>query len=306
MARFFYKAVILLLVMIIVSTGAITLLPHNSNHYMAATKDKYTLLQTTKSPRIILVGGSNVAFSIDSQKIEQRFNVPTINIGLHAGLGLEFMLKEMQESATSGDIIIVSPEYTIQLDGQTEMLANAHRYCAECISAIDAVDRATIAKRNLQLVENDIIWYLGIPRWGLDGNSIYNRKNFNQRGDFIGHLNQPNNAKIDGLLQAVEPQDLMAKALLLHSFYQACKERNAQVFLMFPGVPASFYAINQKEINNTYEAFQNNSKMPILGTPQDFIFDDSYFYDTVYHMNADGRSARTERIIEILSTRLEE
>ena len=84
---------------------------YDSSQYMAAISDKHHRLSTVESPRIILVGGSNLAFSVDSEKIEKHFERPVVNMGLHAGLGLKFMLNEIQPALNGGDIVIIFPEY---------------------------------------------------------------------------------------------------------------------------------------------------------------------------------------------------
>lgn len=37
------------------------------------------------SPKVILVGGSNVAFGLDSEIIQHQLEVPVVNMGLHVG-----------------------------------------------------------------------------------------------------------------------------------------------------------------------------------------------------------------------------
>ena len=58
--------------------------------YLAALDDKLELVRTVESPRVIFVGGSSVAFGIDSQVFEQGLGQPAINLGLHGALGLHF------------------------------------------------------------------------------------------------------------------------------------------------------------------------------------------------------------------------
>jgi hypothetical protein len=304
MFKIFYNAIRLSMVVMTMSAGVILLLPHDPNNYMAAAKDKYILLQTTKSPRVILIGGSNVAFSVDSQKIEEHFGVPVTNMGLHANLGLKFMLSEVQQSLTNGDIVIISPEYNESLDGSAEFLAGAIKYCPECISAVSFPSGLlNVAKGSFQLVESDIVWTLGSVRWGEDKNRVYDRRNFNQWGDFIGHLDQPNKTKLADHFGRLDPSN--SSIQLLNSFYRSCRAMDAQVFFIFPGIPSNDYFAHEKDFIAINKKFRKELDITILGTPQDFIFPDEYFYDTVYHMNAVGRDQRTDRIIKFLSTVIE-
>ena len=58
------------------------------SNYMSAIIDKHERINKIKTPKIILAGGSNVAFGINSEEIEEAFSVPVVNMGLDAGLGL--------------------------------------------------------------------------------------------------------------------------------------------------------------------------------------------------------------------------
>jgi len=80
--------------------------------YNLAIIDKQRILANTKSPKIVLAGGSNLAFGIDSESIQQRFNRPVVNMGLHADLGLGRILDNISPFLNSGDILLIAPEYS--------------------------------------------------------------------------------------------------------------------------------------------------------------------------------------------------
>ena len=50
--------------------------------YLAAILEKDRLIRNTPSPKIILVGGSNLAFGIDSKAIEDSLGLHVVNMGL--------------------------------------------------------------------------------------------------------------------------------------------------------------------------------------------------------------------------------
>ncbi len=82
------------------------------DHYFAGSLLQLDLLKNTPSPRIILVGGSNVSFGLDAELMQRTLGIPVINDGLHAGLGI-VPLRELQEYFRAGDIVIISLEYTM-------------------------------------------------------------------------------------------------------------------------------------------------------------------------------------------------
>src|SRR5438045_2669104 len=62
----------------------------------AASIDKISLLRTQASPRLIFVGGSSMAFGMDSALVANRCGFHPVNTGLHVGIGLEFMLGQVE------------------------------------------------------------------------------------------------------------------------------------------------------------------------------------------------------------------
>ena len=57
------------------------------DNYLAAVLEKDRLIRNTASPKIILVGGSNLAFGIDSRAIEDSLGIHVVNMGCTRGLG---------------------------------------------------------------------------------------------------------------------------------------------------------------------------------------------------------------------------
>src|SRR5687767_11217515 len=82
-----------------------------SQHFLASSIDKESLLRTQASPRLIFVGGSSMAFGVNSAQIAAACGRRPVNMGLHAALGLKFMLNEVAPHIRSNDWIIVAPEY---------------------------------------------------------------------------------------------------------------------------------------------------------------------------------------------------
>ena len=79
--------------------------------FLGELGDKCDLLEQTPAPRIVLVGGSSVAFGVDSKLLEQEFpGYTAVNFGLYAALGTQVMLELSKGQFQPGDIVIISPE----------------------------------------------------------------------------------------------------------------------------------------------------------------------------------------------------
>lgn len=82
------------------------------DNYIAALVDKDDLLKNAPGPRMIFLGGSGLAFGLDSQLIADRYGYTPINYGLHIRLGPGFMLRHVREYVRPGDVVVLSVEYS--------------------------------------------------------------------------------------------------------------------------------------------------------------------------------------------------
>jgi len=276
---------------------------YDTNHYLAAASDKHHRLYASKPPRIILVGGSNLAFSVDSEKIERRFGMPVINMGLHAGVELRFMLSEIQPVLSKGDVVIIFPEYehfySLLLDGRPRELGNVIKFCPECISAINTPGQAfNVISGILQTLEGDIL--RGVRKTD-SYEKVYTCAGFNEWGDMVAHLDQPDPGDPNKHVSRFDVNSLAPTIDLLNSFYRSCESANIRVLLMFPAIPINEYKSGKKNFMDLYDHLNADLKIPIIGTPGDFAYPRDMFYDTVYHMNRIGRDSRTAHVIDLLT-----
>ncbi|MFZ4682369.1 MAG: hypothetical protein ACOYMS_07695, partial [Terrimicrobiaceae bacterium] len=72
---------------------------------------KDAIARETSSPRIILVGGSNVLYGLSARQISEALGVNAINYGTHAGLTLDYLLYKAKTIARSGDLVVLALEY---------------------------------------------------------------------------------------------------------------------------------------------------------------------------------------------------
>lgn len=69
--------------------------------------------QETAPQRLLLVGGSATHFGVDARQVEQGVHIPTYNLGLHAGLGLDAILGSVVGHIRPGDRVLLFPEYEL-------------------------------------------------------------------------------------------------------------------------------------------------------------------------------------------------
>ena len=301
---------LLAIIVIMALVTMVILTPADPNNYFAAAKDKHHMLYEIKSPRIILVGGSNVAFSIDGQRLERSVQMPVINTGLHVGLGLRFMLDEVRAALKDGDIVILFLEYELffdSLDGNPKFLGTAVKSCPECMLSADSPHQIfNFGIGLLQTMEGELTRNI---RNDSTTNLIYSRQSFDSHGDMVRQLEYIRVSDFrKRLVLPANINDLLLRSPaieLLNSFSESCRASNARVFLMFPGIFVRDFNSQEEKFTDLYRALKEKLEIPILGQPQDFIYPYRMFYDSFYHLNHEGRNLHTNRIIQLLDLALE-
>lgn len=318
MTKLFLK-ILLLVIFVIVSVGLIVSrdrINYNSNNYFVALVDKNELIENTNSPRIIFTGASNLAFGLDSKKIEDEFKMPVINMGLHGDFGLSFILNNVKANLKTGDIVIISLEYFLDKiyykdvayathfypkgknyieydwDYYTQKLKyyvseaqlNRQRFFNYIFEKIFRFKEAKV------FVSSEISSYDTL---------VYSRNGFNSNGDVVSHLDKAPLKELRGRTPIVSI-DYGKQIEEMNEFYKYATEHGAKVYFTFPSYPKDEFEKNKKAIMDFDEQLRDNLKIPIICSVDDFIFPDSLFFDTVYHLNKEGRELRTDKTISIL------
>jgi len=299
--------IVFLLIAFFVATIFFLIRP-DPNHYFQGSLLKLELIETTPSPRIIIIGGSNIAFGIDSQLMERTFGIPVINDGLHGGLGVA-PLRELQDYIQEDDIIIISLEYTNfvskdQMNGNAGVLWDWIEFSPKRINYLETPWKEATSLYAIMLqrkVNREI--NLELVGSGMDEiRGIFTGNHFNEHGDFIGHLDdkQTKPKDIPADKYAVQPlyDDIF---IFLEDFNQDAIAKGATVY---------FEAQSSRQANceNTgienmvefFDAFREKTSILVLTPMDQLCMPDRFFYDTPFHLNAKGRQLRTKRLIEDL------
>ncbi|MFC5284268.1 hypothetical protein [Pedobacter alpinus] len=270
---------------------------HKETDYLAAIIDKENRLNSIDSNRLILVGGSNLAFGLNCELIEQKLPVKVANLGLHAGLSLKFMINEVSSLIKSGDIVILNLEYPLYLDGfepdidliqfTQEIYPKSKEYYQ--FNPLELFE-ARYEKFKKYFEEQDF-----------KTDSVFNRKMFNKYGDNIGHLNKPSLQKLIDR-QPIGLLETNNSFSILKDFYELCEAENVKVYITYPSYPSSEFVGKNKDriLQLNTKIKENLPQIKLLNSPDRYVFTDDNFYDTIYHLNAKGREKRTLLFIEDL------
>ena len=298
MKTFVLKAVVLI-VLVAMVIGGVALSMRASMHdpvYEAALIDKQALLRQSSAPRLIFIGGSNLAFGLDSEKISQFLGRTTVNMGVHAGLGLRYFLSEVEPFVRAGDVVILTPEYEQffgkQLDGDGELAYCFVRFPEARAYVTTAAQRGVIL-RNFPYafrkhLRQSLFW----------ANETYLRRAFNKNGDVVAHLGLP---RPPGKVIDIVPfiGDINPDAIeAVRAADLAMRAKGARLVFMYPAILDAVYIKNEAKISELTQGLTQGPFIPIIGDAQSMAMPDAFFYDTFYHLNAEGRRLRTQKVVD--------
>jgi hypothetical protein len=271
--------------------------PRAATSLLFAKLDKDALLRDTPGPRLILVGGSNLSFGINSQLLKDELGVNPINTGLHASLGLTYMLESTLPYVRSGDLVVLIPEYSHYYGGRAygseELLRTVIDVDRRSSSMLSARQWANIAQYLPKLALSKLRPGEYSYRQSAEA-GVYERRSFNQYGDACIHwglVKQPfaAHAPASGPFNDGAVADIKA-------FEQRLRERGAVLYLSFPGFQAASFANMRAQIAEV-ETKLRASGLLLLGTPERYAMPEEYMFDTPYHLTKAGVDLRTRRLI---------
>ena len=269
---------------------------------------KISYARVIDKPKILVVSGSNSLFSISAYQMEKELNIPTVNFGVHAGLGLKYLLDRTKNELKYGDIVLLPLEY--QLYKEVETFGGEHNdyicaYDAEYFNNMPSIQKVKfVYTSSFNSIRHGIEHRLGKKR-NFTG---YSDMTMNKNGDIIGNiyvkrkLEQVNSFKIDITGKDSYLNDAVAE--YLKDFVNFCNMNNIKLIVTYPATYMDNGKFSDGDIvvlEKIEKFWKDQDGVIILNSYQDNLYAKDDFYDGNYHMNDVGRAKRTKQIIKDLS-----
>lgn len=275
------------------------------NVFVAALGDKYERLNTIRAPKIAVVGGSSVAFGLDSRMLGLYTEREVVNFGLFATLGSKIMLDLSEDGLRGGDVVVFAPE----LDSETLSLYFGARAAWQAIDASPKLYDTVYAKNAAALDEQKASYEQERAEYLADGapdpSGVYNRKNFNAYGDI--NYPRPYNTMALGYdpNTVFELNESIISRDFIDYFNSYCDRMRAKgVTVYFSFCPINELSLAEGTDGAAIAAFEKylveNLNCPVISKLEDYIMDWGYFFDTNLHLNDAGVTARTQMLINDL------
>lgn len=268
--------------------------------YMGAMASKHARLRALGSPKVVVIGGSNATFGIDSEMLEEALCIPVVNMSLHAGLGFEFMVEEVMGNLGKGDLVIASLEHIAF--SQPQQYGDIHMITVdrfpESMRYIPWYRKPSIIL-GILVMRTQGAWKELSGQWKDDSlDPVYRANGFTERGDITSHHGLP--MRPSHRIQPsvyFEPYSVPRFWQLLEQLSQEAKDHGAQLVFSWPVNARSSY---KSEFHEAMAREIGEHGYLSAGDPGSYIFPDTAFYDTHHHLRATGRRLRTARMVKDL------
>lgn len=270
--------------------------PASKQNMLTYKIQKDSLLLNTPSPRIIFVGGSNLVFGMDSEKVQKELQVNPVNAGLAINFGLIFMMDDILEYIKPGDCIILAPEYQHYF-GKNAYGGN------DLLRMLMDTQKSGFTKLRKKHIPNLLksvpVYFIG--KFNPDQyfysseNDVYSRYIFNEFGDSNFHwgLERREFSLVNPLKGNVKPS--VIEEILV--FKKELEKRKATLFVTYPGFQESSFDLIKDKIEEVQFSLENTN-LTILGSPEDYIIPDSLMFDQIYHLSKKGVDLRTSQFLK--------
>lgn len=265
-------------------------------NYASALDKEKRLEELANQPRLVIIGGSNVRFGFDSGVLKDTLHREPVNMGIHIGLGLNYMFEEVSDYLQKGDVLLVSAEYNHFLkedtyygdEGLTDMYLIKHEWGKALYNMVDTHNFLSMYRLIRKRVKRIGMNVKDIPE------KMEVRTKYNEYGDYTGHYNLPSCGHWDN---NPFPIVLPDKKVLedIRKKVSSLSERGVKVLFLPPPYCRSSYQNDSLVISRISDSLRSIG-LPFYLESSECVYPDSVFYDSRYHLNRKGVEMHSKKI----------
>ena len=263
-------------------------------HYISCLIDKHARLDSAGDQRIIFVGGSNLPYGINSERLENQLGRPVINMGLNSAVGLDFTLSNMEPRVSNDDLIVLSLEHEFFLGDLAKPPAFWH--------ALGLAPRNLLGmgiQRVPWILDNGLYPFRQIARHAFTGwpqpTDLLSRDNVNVRGDIFLRPDRFKR-KISPPAPIQPTSAARCRAISrIELFRKRIVKRGAKLVIVYPYVSLSGIEV-RGDFYHLIHLDLVDANFYVVGTPAEASLPDDYFYDGEYHLTEQGANMRSKRL----------
>ncbi len=269
---------------------------------MSTIRYKIDLIKDTPGNRLILVGGSSSPYGTICDEFEKQFEMPCINIGATAYLGLEYYINILDKYAHTGDVVVIAPEH-ILLNSKGVDYKTLWYGVENDIDAINCIPLSyykdmgsgfkAYIKDKISVLKND-----GESKKYTEIDYI--PKGFGPKGDVIKYrttLLESGYNKQD-MISFEKEKIYKPNIKVLNRYYKKAKKKGITVLFCYAPVNRMAITSTRQENAEYHDTIKQMVDIPVVANLSDHILPGELFYDSNNHLTTDGAQIHTGLMID--------
>lgn len=304
-----FTVFIIILIPVILVSFAFGLSPQYDESFYGGMAIKYDRLKNISERKVVIIGGSSLAFGLRSDLLEQELGMPVVNFGLYANLGTKYMLDVAKDFIGKDDIVIIAPEQNSQalslyFNAEAVWYSIDGKY--EILNKTDTSNAGDLLGKFFTFVSGKFSYWKNNDKPNPEG--VYNVGSFNELGDII--YERPHNTMKDGYDGAMPIS--FDKSVIdvefidyINSYAEVAAKSGAKTYYAFSPMNAKAIADSNESIVDYYDYLRTCLDITVIGNPLSHILDCEWFYDSNFHLNDAGALYYTALLAQEIKAELD-
>ncbi|MBV6639362.1 MAG: hypothetical protein KI791_01535 [Cyclobacteriaceae bacterium] len=223
-------------------------------------------------------------------------------MSLHAGIKLKYLLEGVSPWVQKDDLVVLSAvlsNFESRGDQTSLMLLNAYSYLSDSMIGNDYLLWLKVKVNYIQKKINRILVqsFFQLFFETIDLNQVervYEHRNFNEWGDIVLPAIPNRKIEIQGTLKSGDLLPYNRK--LLSAFTRDLQGKGTRLVIACPPL----YEPAISDLGLVHKLFGQLGEIPgleVISQPEDYVLDESLFFDTSNHLNSKGKVIRTQQLI---------
>lgn len=276
-------------------------------------KEHLARIQTKKpGPHLIVISGSNALFGYNNTILENELGLPVINMATHASLSIDYLLWRTLPYIQKNDIVLMPLEWDYYVQEKTSWLHDNFTYWDKSyIKSLPLLKQIQwVWQDDLKVVYHSLFRVKKIPdsatileNWRTQKPS--DRTNYDYLylrpdGSFVPKPESALPIMTHNFLETPTQKQLET----IKKYKDMIEKKGAHVIFTYPVMMKNEkFDISQPRTKLLLKTIQQELKkygIVQIGNIQDFIYEQSDFLDTYYHLKESASRIHSHRLCQIL------
>jgi hypothetical protein len=278
-----------------------------SNEFALA---KRQMARQAPSPKIMIFAGSNARFGLEAELIGRALGQPCLNMAINVGLPLRYFFYQIRQTARPGDTVILALEYDyfFKINFTDVFINQVLTQEPEVLAELELGEKIEVllAARFEDLWSR--AWRKGRPP---EQSSLQHVRLFSSPcGDALLSSEKSPGYRSRALLRAEMGQPVLTTESRrrtqtweeMKALRQWCEAHGVRLLATYPSIYAfpSFTQPDHRDFFNWLKQSYREAGVPVLGEPEDSMYDFPSLFENGSHIVSEVRESRTLHFIELL------